>query len=45
MNLMGATIVDIDIELRMKISRKKCLESRLICDYVILFQYKGLLYV
>ena len=28
-NIMGATIVDIDIESKMKISRKKYLESRL----------------
>ena len=29
-NLMGITIVDIDMELKMKISRKKYLESRLL---------------
>ena len=29
-NLMGVTIVDMDIELKMKISRKQYLESRLL---------------
>ena len=29
-NLMGVTIVDIDIELKMKINRKKYLESKII---------------
>ena len=30
-NLMGTTIVDIDIEIEMKISRIKYLESRILC--------------
>ena len=29
-NLMGATVVDIDIELKMKISRTKYLEKRIL---------------
>ena len=43
-NIMGMTITDLDIELKMKISRIEYLESKLLWFY-ILIQYKWQIYI